>query len=219
MWLRDHTGLTLSCLYVVLVGVVAILALRHSAALSSTTSSSASSHRHRRMLDKQTIYALGGLLWPFVWAGVCGASVESLPPVAYLGLVWPSLLLLVDVAFVRHSYGEDASRTTFSLQNDGNVLSGMALAIGGLFVRYVSDGFARVASPMFIASILLILLVVTPSPSAHADSLQANAIHATQKVALQYCLGLIITSVGITFGVGMVKAGGQAHELQKAMGA
>lgn len=209
MWLGHHATLTAACVYVVLVGVIAAVLLTRGPQRPA---------KYRKLTERMLVYAIGSLLWPFLWASVCGCSVESLPTVAYLGLLWPPLLLLADTAFVTHSLDAPAERARMSVQNDANAISAMALTIGGLFVRHVSEGFARAAAPMFLAAVLLILLVVLPTPAFHADSTEANVAHAVQKVALQYCLGLIITSLGITFGVGMRKAGMQGAELKKAMG-
>lgn len=211
MWLHEHTWLTATCVYVVLVGVVTAVVAHNQIACAAPD--------YCKMSHKMLVYAIGGMAWPFLWAAICGPSVDHMPAVAYLGLVWPSLLLLVDTAFVSHSFRGDDRGAARSIQNDGNTLSAMALAIGGLFVRYVSEGFATAASPMFVAAVLFVLLVVVPTPAFRAGSTHASAVHAIQKVALQYCLGFIITSVGITFGVGMVHAAKQGTELKKVIGA
>lgn len=207
MWFARHTVLTGACIYVVLVGVIAAVALARGPRPP----------KYRKLSERMLVYTIGSLLWPFLWALVCGCAVESLPTVAYIGLIWPPILLLIDTAFVTHTLSAPTDRARVNIQNDANAISAMALTIGGLFMRHVSDGFARAASPMFLAAILLILLVVVPSPSFHTDSSHANISNAIQKVVLQYCLGLVITSLGITFGVGMLKADKQGVELKKAM--
>lgn len=208
MLLREHTSLTLAALYVVVLGAVAIVLERRAAPNTGV---------HRKLADASTVYAIGALAWPFAWLAVCGRATQSMPWLAFVGLAWPPLLLLVDVAFAQHAAGDDPAKQTYALQMDGNTLSGLALALGGVLVKYVSDGFATASSPMLMAALLLVLLVVVPSPGLHADSAHASAFRAAQKVAVQYCLGLVITSVAIVFGVGMRHAGRQGAELARAL--
>lgn len=208
MWLGAHLLWSLSSLYVVLLATVVVLIQVPNVERNSQFS---------RLVDKQTIYAIGALLWPLIWTSVCVISKDELPWPAYLGLVWPPLLLLIDIVFVGHSFEEDTNRRSNTIHTDANVLSGLALSLGGLFVRHVSEGFSQSASPMYTAAVLLILLVVMPHPSFHAKSVQTNALQSLQKVGIQYCLGLIITSVGIMFGVGMKKRNLQTNELKKVL--
>ena len=118
MWFREHTPATLACVYVCLLGVVAALYERSSAPATLV---------HSKVANVSMAYAIGALLWPFVWSLVCGHAVESLPWFAYIGLAWPPLLLLVDVAFAQHHVGLDPHRQTQGMQYDANTLSGLAL--------------------------------------------------------------------------------------------
>ena len=213
MWLREHTPVTLACVYVAALGALAVLWLR--AAAPHTTLA------HAKVADATTVYALGALAWPFVWWLVCGhAVVGALPWPAYVGLAWPPLLLLADVGFATHqAYGADPHKQAASNNIDGYALSGLALAMGGLLARYVSDRFSTSAGPMLMAVVLLVLLVIMPQPSPHAHSTHANAQRAVQKVGVQWCLGFSITAVAIAFGFGMLHAPQQGAALDKAAAA
>lgn len=199
---------TLACIYVAVLGVAAIL-LQRSAVPSTMT--------HAKVADSSVIYALGALAWPFLWSVVCGEAMLTMPALGYIGLLWPPLLLLVDVAFAGHQSGEDPNKRTYAMQVDGNTLSGLALTLGGVLIRYVSDGFSTAASPMMTATVLLVLLFIVPSPSLHADSLNANTFRGVQKVTLQYCLGFVLTALGLAFAVGLKRAAAQPAELSKAI--
>ena len=212
MWFRDHAALTLASVYVVLLGVVAVVWERFFAPAPPRRAQAAT-----RIADTSAVYALGALAWPFVWSAVCGAAMPSMPSIGYVGVLWPPTLLLVDALYARHTAAHDAQKQTYAMQLDGNTLSGLALTLGGLLVRWVSDKFATSASPMFTAAVLLALLVVFPSPAMHAESREANAVRAAQKVALQYCLGLLLTAVSIAFGVGMQHTDEQCNALAHAM--
>lgn len=209
MWLRDHAATTLACVYVVMSGALLVLWMRSSAPDTMT---------HKKIINASVIYSLGALAWPFVWSAVCGHALgKSMPWTGYVGLIWPPLLLLLDVAFVQHQMGEDPGKTTYGMQMDGNTLSGLALTMGGLLVKYVSDNFATAAGPMLMATVLLVLLLIMPHSPAHMHSLHANTLRSAQKVALQYCLGFSITAIAIAFGVGMLHAPKQGLALQQAV--
>ena len=194
MWLGDHAPSSLACAYVAAAGAAAVLWLRSSAPKGAP---------HSRIADTVSIYAVGALAWPFVWSLVCSNAMRSMPWFASVGLAWPPLLLLVDVAFAQHQAGQDAGKHSYGMQVDGNTLSGLALTMGGVLARYVSSDFASAAGPVLMATVLLTLLFVVPTPVMHADSAEANSVRAAQKVALQYCLGFTITSVAVAFSVGM----------------
>ena len=208
MWLREHTGCTFACLYIATAGALAVLFER---------SRAPDAMHHAKLANASAVYALGALAWPFVWSVVCGHSVRSLPWFAYVGLLWPVVLLTLDVSFVQHSAGHDPLKQAYGMQVDANTLSGLALTLGAVLVRNVSDGFATAAGPMTMATVLLALLFIVPTPVLHADSLHAATLRALQKVTLQYCLGFTITAVSIAFCVGMLKAPQQAVELHKAI--
>lgn len=208
MWFREHLPMTLACVYVVTLGVVAAL-VQHSMAPGTML--------HTRIADTTLVYALGGLLWPFCWSVVCGASMEHMPSVGYLGLVWPSILLLLDAAFAHHATDQDPHKQAMGMQVDGNTLSGLALTLGGVLVQSVSSNFATAAAPMMSATVLLTLLFILPTPNLHSKSRHANLQRSVSKVVLQWCLGFVITAVAIAFGVGMLRAPQQGSELKKAV--
>lgn len=210
MWFQEHTALTAACGYIVVLGALAVLAARNCVA-------SKTSIAHRRLADTSAVYAIGALLWPLIWSLVCGSAFEKMKRVALVGLIWPPLLLLIDTVFVHHQVSADPRRTAGSIQFDGNALSGMALAIGGLLARYVSGGYAAAASPMFMATILLIFMVVLPTPAFSPESTEAGIVQSVQKVALQYCLGFILTAVSVVLAVGLARGDAQGEELAKAM--
>ena len=209
MWFREHTAATVACVYVAVLGTVAVLYER-----ASVPSGSA---MHAKVANASVAYAIGALLWPFAWSTVCGYVVDSMPWFAYIGVLWPPILLLADVAFAQHGVGQDPHRQTQGMSYDANTLSGLALTLGAVLVKTVSDGFATAAAPMMIATVLLGLLFIMPSMALHAESLHAATVRAVQKVALQYCLGFTLTAVSIAFAVGLGRAPAQGPELRKVI--
>ena len=197
MWFREHTSATLAGVYVVALGVLAVLYERSAVPVSVP---------HAKVANTSVVYAIGALSWPFLWSVVCAPTLDSAPWHAYVGLAWPPLLLIIDVAFAQHHVGQDPYRQTQGMQYDANTLSGLALTLGAVLVKNVSDGFATAAAPMMTATVLLGLLFLMPSPALHADSLHAATLRAVQKVALQYCLGFTLTAVAVAFAVGLRRA-------------
>lgn len=210
MWIADDRRASIACIFIATTGMLAALVARLATPATMT---------HSTIMNAATVYVCGALLWPFVWSKVCGgSSAVQLPAWAFIGLAWPPLLLALDVAFAQHHADEDVSKSAYGMQVDGNTLSGLALALGGVLVRHVSSGYATAAGPMLMASVLLVLLLVAPSPVLHARSAHAATMRAVQRVALQWCLGFSITAVALAFGVGMrMHSHRQTDELQKAL--
>ena len=200
--------MTMYCVYVALSGIFVVL-IQNRATPAVLT--------HTKIANASIVYCIGALVWPFAWSLVIGSSISSMPWFAYVGLVWPPILLLVDVVFAQHHAGIDPVRQTQGMQIDANTLSGLALTLGAVLVRNVSNGFADAAGPMMIATVLVALLFLVPTPMLHVKSIHAATIRASQKVALQYCLGFTLTAVAIAFGVGIIRAPVPGEELQKVM--
>ena len=59
----------------------------------------------------------------------------------------------------------------------------------------VGAKFAKSVSPVFSACILVCVAVLLPSPGLQASTLAAVTIAAVQKVALTYCIGLLISTL------------------------
>lgn len=214
--------------YITVVAVIVVVLSKRFLALTThgqrVSKSARETKELKRMATTNIIYALGAILyWP-LWFMVCGKSVETMPSIAAVGLAWPQVLILLDMLFLHHSFdkhdtnnGGSTAKRAQTIAMDSNILSGLALTIGGLFVRYISDGYATAASPMFVASLFVLLLVVIPSPDVEPSSVHAAALLAVQKVGIQYCLGFVLTSVALTLGVGLKKSSHQGEELAKVM--
>lgn len=208
MWLREHASVTLSVVYVAVLGALVIVASRCLVPADSLV--------HARIANTGAVCAVGALAWPFLWATVAHPE-RTMPWTVYVGLVWPPLLLLADVAFAQHGVGEDGARKASTLQYDASTLTGLAVTLGALMVKSVSDGYATAAAPMISATMLLALLFVMPAWPVHADSIHASTLRSLQKVVVQYCLGFALTAVGVCFSVSMLKASSQGTELRRAM--
>ena len=158
----------------------------------------------RRLANDVFLMGLGILAWPLIWVYICtDATVEALPYLTYLGLLWPPLLLMLDVANIEHQVEDHTEKKNAALQAEASGLISLGLTIGGLLVRHVSDAFGTAATPLFTAGILMALLVVIPSPNIHAKSSQAEMLVAIRKIAISYTIGLLITSISLTFAIGL----------------
>lgn len=152
--------------------------------------------------NRSVVLALGGVLWPVVWQVFVGAQVLDRAPFAALGLAWPMVLLFLDLLWIVN--GTD-SQNKQTLSYDGNAISSIAFAVGGLLVTSVGQQFARAASPILTSCVLLIVAVVIPTPGARNGTRLSAIVSAIQKVCLSYCVGMILTAVCINLQFGLSK--------------
>lgn len=166
--------------------------------------------------NRATVWCLGAVLWPFVWSAFVGTDVLDRTPMAVLGLLWPPLLLSLDLIWITQSSEHSQSKQTLSY--DGNAISSLAFALGGLLVTNVGQNFARAASPILTACVFLIVAFVLPTPGTKNGTLSGSIISAIQKVCLSYCVGLLLTAVGVNLNIGLFKyKSNQGEILLKAL--
>ena len=153
--------------------------------------------------NRATVWCVGAVLWPFVWSTFVGTDVLDRTPLSIIGLLWPPVLLGLDLLWVTQSSDQNQSKQTLSY--DGNAISSLAFALGGLLVTNVGQSFARAASPILTACVFLILAFVIPTPGARNGTVSSSVISAIQKVCLSYCVGLLLTAVGVNLNIGLHK--------------
>lgn len=143
-----------------------------------------------------TVQTLGMVLWPLTWEALIGTETLSTMPVVAVGLVWPLVLLLLDLTWIAHqtaSHEGVNKKTVFHF--DSGAVQGLAFGIGGLLVSNLGARFAKSVSPVFSVCVLVCIAVLLPSPGVQASTLNSITIGSIQKVALTYCIGLLISTL------------------------
>ena len=200
----------MSCRGLLAVGVGVQVALAAMCVLSRRAAGPLDALRERAA-NQITVYTLGALAWPIVWNLLVGCDVAARSPLALIGLAWAPLLLCLDVLWIQNHTDD---RPQQALTYDANAISSLAFALGGILVTNIGRNFARAASPMLSACLFLICAFVIPSFGVRAGTPGAASVQAAQKVALCYCIGLLMSTVGINLHSTFVKFGhGKAEHL------
>jgi hypothetical protein len=160
--------------------------------------------RYERAANQVTTWTIGAITWPLVWLALVGCDVAVHAPLALIGLVWTPVLLALDV-FWANNHTED--RPQQALTYDANAISSLAFALGGILMTNIGRSFARAASPMLSACIFLICAFVIPSFGVRPNTPGAATTQAVQKVSLCFCIGLLMSAVGINLQTTIAKFG------------
>lgn len=155
-----------------------------------------------RAANQVTVWTTGALMWPLVWFALVGCDVALRAPLGFIGLIWTPLLLFLDIFWVGN-HSED--RPQQALTYDANAISSLAFALGGVLLTNIGRSFARAASPMLSACLFLICAFVIPSFGVRPGTPGAASVQALQKVSLCYCIGLLMTAVGINLNATVLK--------------
>lgn len=159
--------------------------------------------RTKELFNAASSYTCGALAWPLIWYFLVGPVMIQAAPLTFLGFAWPVVIMLLDLLWVTKQPLEpdDTKKTTFTF--DGNAISSLSFALGGILLTQVGKTFATSASPMLFACIFLVIAFVIPSPGVHSRTGIGAIILALRKIAMAFCVGLLISSVTITLQVGM----------------
>jgi len=186
-------------LHASLVGLTVVLVV---ACVLSRQRTGPLSELHDRLSNQLTVLTIGCILWPIAWLLLVGKDAVVSSPLSLIGLAWTPLLLLLDMSFL-HQNSEDQS--SHSVSYNGTAISSICFALGGLLITNVGKNFARAASPLLSSCIFLICAFVLPSFSTRSSSSETATMQAIQKVALSFCIGLLLSTVGINLQVSWVK--------------
>lgn len=158
--------------------------------------------RTRELLNSATTYTIGALLWPFVWYVLVGPAMMRASPLTTVGFVWPIVIMFLDLLWVTKQPLEpdDSKKTSFTF--DGNAISSLSFALGGVLLSQVGKTFASSAAPILSACIFLVIAFVIPSPSVHSRTGIGSIILASKKIAMAFCVGLLISSIAISLQMG-----------------
>lgn len=191
------TGVALFAAGVLAVGVLYVV-LKRSFAIGRCTHS-----RTREMINAATCYTIGVILWPALWYFLVDSKTIRVAPLTLLGFVWPVFILVLDLFWTTKQplEPEDTKKNTFTF--DGNAISSLSFALGGILLSQVGKTFAASASPMLSACIFLVIAFVIPSPGVHARTGAGAIILAVKKIAMAFCVGLLISAITISLQIGI----------------
>lgn len=156
---------------------------------------------HFRLLFS-AITTIGVLMWPIVWERVIGLDMLGKVPALWFAFLWPLVMSLNDIMYTRHRRMGKETRSSFGSghkSSDGNVLIGIALAIGGLLASDGSSQLLKSSKTLLTYALMLLIVFVLPVPVADTPSASSIAIGASQRVAFNYASGLLIAGIAMNF--------------------
>jgi hypothetical protein len=152
------------------------------------------------------VLMLGILIWPLVWdVAVASPQLSGLQrlqqnPKMALGLVWPLVMIVVDMQYVRQraqdaSFFESLHRIGY-LQTDANTIITAAFAMGTLItsMRQKQDSSGS-GMQIVMYALLLCVAFVIPTSDVPVTSRAALIIRSAQKVCLNYAIGFVIAGI------------------------
>ncbi len=150
------------------------------------------------------VLAMGLLLWPLVWdvavaaGGVSGLQRLARRPKLFLALLWPLVMVLVDLQYVRNrsqdaQFLESLHRIGY-LQSDANTIITAAFAMGTLITSMHKTSKGEGVRVVMYALLLCVAFVI-PTSDVPVTSRAALIIRSGQKVCLNYAIGFVIAGI------------------------
>ena len=146
------------------------------------------------------VLALGLLLWPLIWDAAVGGGLARLAtqPKLFLALLWPLVMVLVDLQYVRNRsqdalFFESLHRVGY-LQSDANTIITAAFAIGTLITSVHKQNKGEGVRVVMYALLLCVAFVI-PTSDVPVTSRAALIVRSGQKVCLNYAIGFVIAGI------------------------
>jgi hypothetical protein len=128
--------------------------------------------------------------WPFVWALVLGDARHD--AIALPSLLWPIVIIAIDMVGMRHTTYESHTQSKKSLLNmDANAICSLTFALSSI----VSAQENACCKRIFLFAVLFCVAFVLPSIHTSTSSSIPIAIEALQKGFLAYATGLLLAGV------------------------
>lgn len=135
-------------------------------------------------------YASMIALWPLVWAIALGESRRD--SIALPSLLWPIVIIAIDMVGMRHSTFESHAESRKSLMNmDANAICSLTFALSSI----VSAQEDACCKRIFLFAVLFCVAFVLPSIHSSSSSSIPITIEAAQKGVLAYATGLLLAGV------------------------
>ena len=150
------------------------------------------------------VLTIGLLLWPLVWDVAVGTETMSglqrlaSTPKLFLALLWPLVMVLVDLQYVRDRsqdalFFESLHRIGY-LQSDANTIITAAFAMGTLITSMHKQSKGEGVRVVMYALLLCVAFVI-PTSDVPVTSRAALIIRSGQKVCLNYAIGFVIAGI------------------------
>lgn len=147
--------------------------------------------RIRARLTVLTIWMMGIVVWPVLWAGIF--KEERFDLMSKLSLLWPILIIGTDITAM-HQMTYEAAHTHSKRQMlsiDSNAICSLTFALSGLIGAHRHP----CCNKIFLLAVLGCIVFILPAPYANTIGREAMMIETFQKIILSYATGLLIGGI------------------------
>lgn len=146
--------------------------------------------RIRSRISAVTVWFIAILVWPLIWASFLKdrrKDVHALP-----GLVWPLVILIIDIRSMNHTTYESNTQSKRSVMTmDANAMCSLTFALSGILGAQ-NDSCCR---DVFMYAIIGCIAFVLPAPYSTNSSTETVVIESIQKTMLAYATGMLLTGI------------------------
>lgn len=164
-----------------IIGTVVVMVVLSMLSIQNT------SLRAKAKISILTIYMIGIVLWPLVWKILLKENTKDI--ISYPCLVWPIIILLIEVYLLKyHTFEQHLSKNKSLLSMDANAICSLTFALSSILGAQRD----KCCKNIFIYGVLGCIAFVMPTPQTPAETLESVTIDSVQKVILTYSTGLLL---------------------------
>jgi hypothetical protein len=155
--------------------------------------------REKMRIISSSVTAVGAFLWPVLWDILAGMSVVSHHPLTMFGFLWPMVVGLLDLTYVRSAKNAVQAEKVFGigeLSTDANTLVGVAFAVGSLLSSQ-STAVADATVPLLMYALLLLIAFIVPTPSLDPNDYSGFLAGTVQRMFFNYAMGFVVAGISL----------------------
>lgn len=156
---------------------------------------------YRKRAAAGATYAAMILLWPVMFSAVIQFHFLHQMPALWLSLVWPLVMLLINLAHTDQPRDRRMHDKT-NQQIDVNAVTGFCFAVGGMVSSQLGKQAMLSVSTIFTTAFLLCLAFVLPTPEIPMQTVLFVVVETIQQSFLQWAIALLIAGIVFNLSVG-----------------
>lgn len=162
-------------------------------------------------LSQNAMLTVGFVIWPPIWDAIIGYDKLIENPRMIAGFMWPLVLCLFDMQYVKDfrsgSSADKISSAEFdqkNLSSDTQAIISVAFAMGSL---YFSSSKNANTTHLIMLALVFCLAIVLPNLQAPAESKESVLWRSAQRIGLNFAVGFSISGISLDLLKGMFKEG------------
>jgi len=156
-----------------------------------------------------TVQLLGIVLWPIIWNATVGFRHLNKQPAIIFGLLWPMVVLLVQLQSDQIDVNDDHRPIVPSSYKDTGLILTVVFSLSTLLMSTQGDAHAQNRKKMthlLMFAIMLSMAFMLPlgnmTGEEHENTTPSMILQASQRVFLNYAIGFVISAITLFLGGG-----------------